>query len=289
MSTTTTRRPRMSDEERRAYAAQQRAALTAAVDAACAVLHTDPVWGALLTVAAHLPDRGPVNVIAITAQMPTATDVRGKAAWRDAGRHPAKGSTSLRIFQPMKGGGSRAAADAQSGGATPDPTAADTATEQGATGGEPGRRKIRTYKAAPVYDVSQTAGAEYQAPPAPAVDPARAAARLRAAADALAAECPGPDPEAAPADQARALLDVLAAALLTGPDVVPGQHAAEAASAAHLAARMLGLDPGPAPAPQLGGITCGDERMTPAIKDAAERVILAGRRLAAQATGHTTT
>lgn len=29
--------------------------------------------------------------------------------------------------------------------------------------------------------------------------------------------------------------------------------------------------------------------MTPAIKDAAERVILAGRRLAAQATGHTTT
>ncbi|WP_138909964.1 hypothetical protein [Streptomyces chryseus] len=50
-TTTRTRRPQMTDEEKKAYNAARRAELEAIVTSAYAVLHTDPVWGAMLAVA----------------------------------------------------------------------------------------------------------------------------------------------------------------------------------------------------------------------------------------------
>ncbi|GGX36387.1 hypothetical protein [Streptomyces chryseus] len=270
-TTTRTRRPQMTDEEKKAYNAARRAELEAIVTSAYAVLHTDPVWGAMLAVAAALPTRGPVNVVAITAQMPTATDVRGKTDWRKDGRYPAKGSTSLRVWAPMAGRSRQAAEDAE-------PQATNAADAE-PTGPDRTRAKVRTFKAAPVYDVSQTAGEPLPAAKEPAHDPA-----------ALAANLGHSLPEAVCGDAAptavRELLTRLALERLAGPETVPGQRAAEAASAAHLAARMLRIPPGPAPAPApaLGGIVTGAQ-FTPAIKDAAERVIATGRALADLATG----
>ncbi|MGW0786152.1 hypothetical protein [Streptomyces sp. NPDC002913] len=256
----TTRRPQMTDEERQAYNAEQRAKLSATLAAVYSVLHHQPVWDAMLTVAAHLPSRGPVNVVAITAQLPRATDVRSKGDWRKEGRYPAKGTTSLRVWTPVR---RRAAADE----ATAQAPAATEAVQP-----EPAPHRVAAYKAGPCYDISQTAGEELT--PAPVAGP-DVASILRHLGESQTPTGPAAAVEAL-ARQAYALL----------PDVetVPGQRAAEAASAAQIAARMLRLPPTPTAAPQLGGIVTGED-MTPAIKDAATRVITTGRQIAALAEG----
>lgn len=271
MTRTTTRRPKMTAEELQEYNTQCRTALESVMSATYAVLHTAPVWSAALAVAAALPARGPVNVIAITGQLPTASDVRGAGTWRKNGRHPAKGSTSLRIWAPIK---KKPSASTDSG---QNETESAPATE---TPSAPAvRTKVRTYKAAPVFDISQTEGDELDPAPAAAIDAPAMAQRLAAALPAA------PEPLSSDPEQAvRDLLTQHARARLAGPEMVTGQHTAEAGSAAHLAALMTGITPSPAAAPQLGGIVTG-EKFTPAIKEAAVRVIDLGRELAALATG----
>ncbi|GGR67464.1 hypothetical protein [Streptomyces roseolus] len=273
-NTARTRRPSMTPEERAAYNAEQRAALDGVMARTYAVLHVPAVWDALLALAARLEDRSPVNVVAILGQLPEATDVRGKTEWRKVGRGPAKGSKALRVWAPVVG---RRATEADQG------TEAEDGDTEAKGGGRP-----RAFKAAPTYDVSQTAGDDYAAPVRPVPDALACARRLSAALNAPVVL----DGMSMPADLGgmegafalRVMLDAHAAGYFTGPQMVAGQNAAEAASAAHLAALILGIEPSPARVPALGGVVTG-ERMTPAIKDAAERVITGGRALAVLACG----
>ncbi|MER7952352.1 hypothetical protein ABTY59_33665 [Streptomyces sp. NPDC096079] len=281
-SATRTRRPKMTDEERAAYNAEQRAKLSSITDGVYTVLHTPDVWRAMLVLTARLDlsrvaagqpeDRSPVNVLAILGQLPTATDVRGASDWRKVGRYPAKGSTSLRVWGPVKG---RRRAEETAG--TQAQAAAEASAAPEAT---TDRVRVRAYAASPTFDVSQTDGDDYTPEARPAVDPMACARRLAAA---LAAPVTFEDTWTGPG-ALRVMLDAHAAARFQGLETVAGQNAAEAASAAHLAALILGFDPRMAPAPQLGGMVTG-ARMTPAIKDSAVRVIETGRALAALATG----
>ncbi|MET9676456.1 hypothetical protein ABZY68_25675 [Streptomyces sp. NPDC006482] len=263
-STTRTRRPQMTVEERAAYHAEQVSKLDGVTTGVYTVLHTPDVWRAMLALAARLEDRGPINVIAILGQLPTATDVRSKTEWRKVGRYPAKGSTALRVWGPVKG---RRAEEAEG--------TERTETTAGAEPADTTRDRVRAYRAMPTRDISQTAGDDYTPEPKPAADPMACARRLAAAlAEPVTFEDTWTGPGAL-----RVLLDVHAAARFRGLETVAGQNEAEAASAAHLAALILGIHPRMAPAPQLGGIVTG-ARMTPAIKDAAVRVIETGRALA---------
>ncbi|MFI5809177.1 hypothetical protein [Streptomyces sp. NPDC051561] len=267
---------KMTPDERKAYAAEMRAQLESIMERAYGEMVTDPcAWEAVMRAAAVHADRGPGNVIAIATQSPGATQVLSKTEWRKKGRHPAKGSRSLRIWTPIRKKPAEGAPDAGT------PSGQDQATTDTAEGGE--TRKASGFKAGPVYDVSQTDGDECE-PPAPcvpyAVEPIR---------DLLAAQYDnlyGPvseiekgytldslDPEAA----VRQLLIVHAWQRIGAGQLVPGQQLAEAASAAHVAARMIGIAPGPAPVPPLAGVVTMDKK--PPIYAAAVRAIETGRAL----------
>ncbi|MGA4842104.1 hypothetical protein [Streptomyces sp. G45] len=267
------RKPKMSQEDRRAYAVQMRAELESIMDRAYgAMVVSQEFWAEVLRTGATLTDRSPINVVAVAAQLPGATRILSSGDWRKVGRYPAKGSTSIRIWTPIK----RRPVE------TSDAAEAPSGTEQAPA--ETSARKVSGYKAGPVFDLSQTDGDDYQAPAAVTlpVDVVR---------DTLAAqyrEMYGEDPEAAEGfDGGRQVPDHAARILLYGhawrriaevDAPMPGQHAAEVASAAHVAALMLGITPGEAVMPPLAGIVTGDKK--PPVHGAVIRVIETGRAIA---------
>ncbi|ATM24853.1 hypothetical protein SMD44_p20070 (plasmid) [Streptomyces alboflavus] len=266
------RKPKMDQEERRAYAAQMRAELEAVMDRAYgAMVVSQDFWAEVMRTGAVLADRSPVNVVAIAAQRPGTTRVLSAGDWRKAGRHPAKGSTSLRIWTPIK---RRHAVEAPEGS-----TDTQQAPAEGAS------RKVSGYKAGPVFDLSQTEGDAYEHPSPPV------AIRASAVRDVLITQYRqtyGDDPETAggfdftkeaPDHAARILLYGHAWRRIAEADApMPGQHAAEVASAAHVAALMLGILPGPAAVPPLAGVVTSDKK--PPIHGAVVRVIETGRAIA---------
>ncbi|MER5929713.1 hypothetical protein [Streptomyces sp. NPDC002054] len=277
------RKPKMTDEERRAYSAKMRGELEAVMDRAYgAMVASEDFWAAVMRTAANLThtdrdDRSPTNCIAVAAQHPNATHILSSGDWRKVGRFPAKGSTSLRIWTPIKWrpeGGQEATAAAADGGQR-------EATDEAAGGGA---RKASGFKAGPVFDISQTDGDAYEPP---------AAAPLAAEAirDVLVNQYRDQyheDPEQAggfdfaqeAADNAvRILLYGHAWRRITEADApLPGQHAAEVASAAHVAALILGITPGPAVMPPLAGIITHDKK--PPVHESAVRAIETGRAIA---------
>ncbi|MGV9269421.1 hypothetical protein ACWDRR_32685 [Kitasatospora sp. NPDC003701] len=268
-------KPKMTDDERRAYSAQMRGELEGVMDRAYGAMVTDEgFWAAVMRTAATLDDRSPVNCIAIAAQHPNATRVLSSGDWRKAGRFPAKGSTSLRIWTPIR----RRTDDAQAAPeAGPREAAADAAAQ-----GE--GRRVSGYKAGPVFDISQTDGDAYEMP-------AAAPLAAEAARDILLTQYRDwyhEDPEQAggydftretPDNAARILLYGHAWRRLPETDApLPGQHAAEVASAAHVAALILGIAPGPAVMPPLAGIITQDKK--PPVHESAVRAIEAGRLVA---------
>jgi hypothetical protein len=266
----------LSQDERRAYGARMRAELEAVMNRAFGAMTTDETfWTAVMRTAAVLPDRSPVNAIAITAQCPHATRVLSAGDWRKAGRYPAKGSTSIRIWTPIR---RRVGGDAAEEHGDPQSSAADALLDAET-------RKVSGYKAAPVFDVSQTQGAEYEPPTLRAPLPV---AVLR---DVLAAQYRatyGEDPARAErCDFDQEVPEVVARALILGharrriPEaatLVPGQRQAEAVSAAHVAARMLGITPLPAVMPALAGVVVDGRR--PPVHESAVRAIETGRAIA---------
>lgn len=102
------RKAKMTDEERRAYSAKMRGELEAVMDRAYgAMVASEEFWAAVMRTAANLThadrdDRSPTNCMAIAAQHPNATHVLSSGDWRKVGRFPVKGSTSLRIWTPVK-------------------------------------------------------------------------------------------------------------------------------------------------------------------------------------------
>ncbi|MGW5401974.1 hypothetical protein [Streptomyces sp. NPDC003952] len=273
------RKPKMTDEERRAYSAKMRGELEAVMDRAYgAMVASEDFWTTVMRTAATLTDRSPVNSIAIATQCPRATRILSSGDWRKAGRFPVKGSTSIRIWTPIKRrseGGHDATATATDG-------QQQTQSEAPAAEGE--GRKVSGFKAGPVFDISQTDGDAYEPP---AVAPS-AAEIIRDVLVAQYCETYGEDPEQsggfdfsreAPDNAVRILLYGHAWRRITEADApLPGQHAAEVASAAHIAALILGIAPGPAVMPPLAGIITQDKK--PPVHESAVRVIETGRAIA---------
>lgn len=263
-------RKKMSQEERRAYSAKMRAELEAVMDRAYgAMVTSEEFWAAVMRTAATLPDRSPVNSIAIAAQCQHATRVLSAGDWRKAGRYPAKGSTSIRIWTPIKrrpGGG-----DAEESG--------DTKSDVTEAPAEATPRKVSGYKAGPVFDLSQTEGDEYEAPVAPTPIPAAVVCDvLTAQYRATYGEDIKGFAHEAPEEAARVLIFGHAwRRIPEGIAIVPGQREAEAASAAHVAALMLGITPGPAVMPALAGILTDDRK--PPVHMSAVRAIETGRAI----------
>ncbi|MFF1906415.1 hypothetical protein [Kitasatospora sp. NPDC058218] len=267
-------KPKMTDDERRAYSAQMRGELEGVMDRAYGAMVADEgFWAAVMRTAATLADRSPVNCIAIAAQHPNATRVLSSGDWRKAGRFPVKGSTSLRIWTPIR----RRTDDAQAAEAGPREAAADAAAQ-----GE--GRRVSGFKAGPVFDISQTDGDAYE-------EPAAAVLAAEAVRDILLTQYRDwyhEDPEQAggfdftretPDAAARILLYGHAWRRITEADAsLPGQHLAEVASAAHVAALILKITPGPAVMPPLAGIITQDKK--PPVHESAVRAVETGRAIA---------
>ncbi|MCZ4118133.1 hypothetical protein [Streptomyces sp. H39-S7] len=262
------RKPKMTDEERRAYSAQMRGELEAVMDRAYgAMVASEEFWTAVMRTAANLThpdrdDRSPTNCIAIAAQCPNATHVLSSGDWRKAGRFPAKGSTSLRIWTPIK----RRTEDARE-------TAAADGGQREATGeaAESQGRKVSGFKAGPVFDISQTDGDAYEPP------------TDRLTAEAVWAVIAGADeaPDAPAECDYAVRLHLYNAALQRISEMdapIYGQREAEVASAAHVAALILGVAPGPAVMPPLAGIITQDKK--PPVHESAVRAIETGRAIA---------
>ncbi|MEY9945772.1 hypothetical protein [Kitasatospora sp. GAS1066B] len=268
-------KPKMTDDERRAYSARMRGELEGVMDRAYGAMVADEgFWVAVMRTAATLADRSPVNCIAIAAQHPHATRVLSSGDWRKAGRFPAKGSTSIRIWTPIR----RRTDDAQ---ATAEVRPREAARDAAAEGEG---RKVSGFKAGPVFDISQTEGDAYEQPaPAPL-----AAETVRDVLLTQYRDWYHEDPEQAggydfsreaPDAAARILLYGHAWRRITEADApLPGQHLAEVASAAHVAELILGIAPGPAVMPPLAGIITQDKK--PPVHESAVRVIETGRAIA---------
>ncbi|MFD6468703.1 hypothetical protein [Streptomyces goshikiensis] len=272
-------KPKMTEDERRAYSARMRGELESVMDRAYGAMVTDEgFWAAVMRTAANLThpdrdDRSPVNCIAIAAQCPHATRVLSSGDWRKAGRFPAKGSTSLRIWTPIR----RRTDDAQAATESGPREAADAPAE-----GE--GRRVSGYKAGPVFDISQTDGDAHEVPAAATL----AAETVRDVLLTQYRDWYHEDPEQAGGyDFTRETPDAAARILLYGhawrrlPEAdaaLPGQHTAEVASAAHVAALILGIAPGPAVMPPLAGIITQDKK--PPVHGSAVRAIEAGRLVA---------
>lgn len=277
------RKPKMTDEERWAYSAKMRGELEAVMDRAYgAMVASEDFWTAVMRTAAKLThtdrdDRSPTNCIAVAAQHPNASHVLSSGDWRKVGRFPAKGSTSLRIWTPIK----RRSEEGQEAA----PAAADGGRREAAdetAGGE--ARKVSGFKAGPVFDISQTDGDAYEPPAAAPL----AAEVIRDVLVNQYRDQYHEDPEQAggfdfaqeaPDNAVRILLYGHAWRRIAEADApLPGQHAAEVASAAHVAALILGITPGPAVMPPLAGIITQDKK--PPVHESAVRSIETGRAIA---------
>ncbi|GAA1270690.1 hypothetical protein GCM10009665_68760 [Kitasatospora nipponensis] len=269
-------KPKMTDDERRAYSARMRGELEAVMDRAYGAMVADEgFWAAVMRTAATLGDRSPVNCIAIAAQCPRATRVLSSGDWRKAGRFPVKGSTSIRIWTPIR----RRTDDAQA--AT---EAGPREAVEGAPEGE--GRRVSGYKAGPVFDISQTDG-DGDACEQPAAAPLAAEAVRDILLDQYR-DWYHEDPEQAGGfDFTREAPDAAARILAYGhawrriteaAAPLPGQQLAEVASAAHVAELILGIAPGPAVMPPLAGIITQDKK--PPVHESAVRVIETGRAIA---------
>ncbi|MER5974558.1 hypothetical protein ABT112_33470 [Streptomyces sp. NPDC002055] len=277
------RKLKMTDEERRAYSAKMRGELEVVMDRAYgAMVASEDFWAAVMRAAASLThpdrdDRSPANCIAVAAQCPHATHVLSSGDWRKVGRFPIKGSTSLRIWTPIKRRpeeGQEVTAAAADGGQR------EAAGET--VGGEV--RKVSGFKAGPVFDISQTDGDAYELPAAAPVS----AEVIRDVLVNQYRDQYHEDPEQAggfdftqevPDDAVRILLYGHAWRRIAEADAsLPGQRAAEVASAAHVAALILNIAPGPAVMPPLAGVITQDKK--PPVHESAVRVIETGRAIA---------
>jgi hypothetical protein len=314
---TASRRRTYTEEELEQFAAarrQRRGELDALADGCLAALPHQAAWSALMAAAAVHHSRGTVNCMLLAVQAPGALDAESLPGWRALGRKVRKGEHGHRIYTSVK---SKPKGEG-SGGAEPQTPERATPTEEGTAARDGGR--LRGFSTGSVFTLEQTdpvtvEGAAYQPMPAYPTGSAEAAAAVRRLLErqtfrveartgwnhavTVDSREEGEHGEwvlpvdAADADAPATTAALLAvAARLYGDDLqdaedgLPiGQFAdALAESAAHVAARMLGLsDPGPAPVPELGewaDLMDSDPR-NPLIKRLAAAAVATGRRLAA--------
>ncbi|HEU0130978.1 MAG TPA: ArdC-like ssDNA-binding domain-containing protein [Mycobacteriales bacterium] len=151
MATTTTR-ARAAQRGRRVAAAvrdsDRIAALHEQLTERVAGLVHGQQWQAMLTAAARFHDYSLHNLLLIVMQRPDATRVAGYRTWQRVGRQVRKGERGIAIFAPL-----RYRID------QPDD---DQSTPSASTGERPDatppRRRLRGFRIAYVFDVSQTDG-----------------------------------------------------------------------------------------------------------------------------------
>lgn len=271
-------KPKMADEERRAYSAKMRGELESVMDRAYdAMVASEEFWTTVMRTAATLADHSPVNSIAIAAQCPHATRVLSSGDWRQVGRFPVKGSTSIRIWTPIR----RRPEEVQDVTAGTVDGGQRDAVSGDAVGGQ---RRVSGFKAGPVFDISQTDGDAYETPAVALL----AAEVIRDVLVGQYRDWYREDPEQsggfdfareAPDNAVRILLFGHAWRRIAEADApLPEQRGAEVASAAHVAALILGVTPGPATVPPLAGIIGQGKK--PPIHESAVRVIETGRAIA---------
>lgn len=147
-------------EQKAAYHAEQREQAQRRLEAAVSALETSDGFRAWLTMRSKFRGYSFLNTLLIQEQCPHAKLVnkagyKPDEGWKGLGRWPRKGETGLRIFKPDERWM---------------PCESD---EPGARYSERNRRwerKVLRWRLVPVFDVSQTEGADL--PPAPTLEPA---------------------------------------------------------------------------------------------------------------------
>lgn len=230
-------------------------AIEALHDRFVATMTAPEVWALLMRSAAVHCLRGPVNVMMITAQRPSATDIRTRSEWATLGHQVRQGEPAICIFalpEPSRFGAERVdqpwRPDAQP------LVAADRAREY--------RTPIQAYTVAEMFDVSQTSAAhdeQYRrmrqrlAAPALPVDfvERRAVYELQTLGAADVDTSVEPDEQSA----LTRLQDLARAWVQEDRECpTPEDQEALALSAAHVVARMAGMrNTGPVPVPRLTG------------------------------------
>ena len=263
-------RNRMSREKRRELGRQRTAELSDLLQVGYQSMGHPAVWAAVMRAGAVHVERGPVNAIAIGLQAPQATQVLSYAEWQNNGRQVRRGEEGVRIWGPMTGGGRRESAEER--------------PESSADGEAQGEERARGWLSNAVFDISQTDGPPVTSPvtgnPAPFVRN-RLIAVLTQGGDHRAFLINGVPAEAIdPEDASRALLLKAARRSIEAAGLCDAEQVeAEAAAAAHVAARILRIPAGPLlPPPAAGWIT--DDLNNPPVKQSAVRAITLGRTLA---------
>jgi hypothetical protein len=164
---------KFSDEEKAAYLQAQREKAQEQFESAVASLQSEEGFAAWLDARARFHTYSFANTFLIMAQLPEATRVAAASVWRELGRYPAKGSRALRVFAPITWW---------------------VPCDEGAQGARYNERrkrwerKIAKFKLVPVFDVSQTAGADLPEPPETVALEGDSHAHLEAPLLALATE-----------------------------------------------------------------------------------------------------
>lgn len=125
-------------------------------------------WVHWLQFAARMPHYSLANQLLLASQLPEARMVMSADQWRAVSRWPARGSSALRIWAPKRGGRVRSPAQPQRAEDRPGEQADELmAAQQPAAD----RDRVR-FLLVPVFDVSQTEGADLPEQPAPVPPPA---------------------------------------------------------------------------------------------------------------------
>ena len=173
-------------EERAAQAAareQKLAALHQTLTEQITALASGPQWQAWLTVAARFHTYSLNNTLLILAQRPEATHVAGYRLWQTLGRQVNKGEKGLAILAPVtRTPGTPTGEPAEATDRLP---TADTQTDPDSAPAT-GRSTLVAFRAAYVWDISQTTGDPLPEQPRPQLLAGQAPDGLW---DHLAAQC----------------------------------------------------------------------------------------------------
>lgn len=127
-------------------------------------------WVDWLGLVGRLPRYSLTNQLLLGHQLPGASMVMSAAQWRQVGRWPAKGSSALRIWAPRQARDRDVADSVATVGAAGGKDQDDSPERDAA--GQRGSRGRQRFLLVPVFDVSQTAGADLPTQPTPIPPPA---------------------------------------------------------------------------------------------------------------------
>lgn len=131
------RKKQFSQEEKKAYMDEKIQSLQSTLEEGVKSFEYSPeTYKAILEMQALLPRYSFKNLFVAKAQLPSAGFIAPFKRWKELGRYPRKGETSLRIFAPVF----------------------KKEKEEGQDGSTVEKQKLMRFVAVPIFDVSQTEG-----------------------------------------------------------------------------------------------------------------------------------